>query len=561
MKKITIQLLPFVLVFCSGIINAQFSQVWDAQFQHTTSSGFSNEGRRIAEDPSGNIFELADVTSDIDPGGMHGALTYHYVTINKYSTNGTLLNSKNITIQKHINAGFNNISGFGLELDGSGNVYIGYTTWDAATGYDIALAKYDNNLVRLGTNIYSTTANEEGIEIKLHASGTLYAIIKSVSGTTTYSLIKSVPGFTAALLVYNFPVNSAVINCLTLDAAQKAFVGGYSVKAGYRNAYVAAINIASNTLTWGSVYTPSSIAGDDEINKITLGIDGNVYAVGTSYQGSTLGNQALVLKNLPGNPHFSFVVLLGNPGENDKGLLINAAESGWVYVGSVAGNYTNVYRFPSSGSFVTPAKVTFAPVPTAQYNSINALTLNSMKVSSAKNVYITGGIAATGNMGDFNCAYLSKGSVVFGNALVRVGGNIVKGDFDMNYDGLDINLDYGKSDVYWLCNFWDDAHNTEQVLLFDMGVTGTLRETSPGALINGQVNIAMSPNPASGKLTISAGEMINNIEIMDMTGKRVLFASVQSSEETLDVSALRSGIYFCKVHTASTEQTCKLIIK
>ena len=96
MKKIATLFLAMLLI--AGASFAQFSITWNAPYQHTTSAGFSNEDRRIVEDPSGNIFEMLDVTSDIDPTGLHGG-TWNYLVLNKYSPNGVLLHSININCQ------------------------------------------------------------------------------------------------------------------------------------------------------------------------------------------------------------------------------------------------------------------------------------------------------------------------------------------------------------------------------------------------------------------------------------------------------------------------------
>src|ERR1043166_5461440 len=100
----------------------------------------------MSEDPSGNIFVLSDNTSDIDPNGLHSMTTYHYVVLNKYSTNGVLLISQVIDVQKHITSGFNNVSAFGLEVDASGNVYVGYALWFPTTAHDVVLSKFTNTL-------------------------------------------------------------------------------------------------------------------------------------------------------------------------------------------------------------------------------------------------------------------------------------------------------------------------------------------------------------------------------------------------------------------------------
>src|SRR5688572_25494141 len=207
MKNPTRTFLLFLSLY-SVSSSAQFSTVWTAPYQHTLAAGFSNEGRKITEDPAGNVFILSDHTSDIDPNGVQGAATYHYVTVLKYSPNGVLLNSVIVEVFDHQVSGYNNPGAFGLDIDGAGDVYVGYTTYDAITGFDIGLGKYDNNLQRIWTNIYGTAGAEKGLDFKVDASGTIYALIKSTDAQVVYSLIKSVPFSAPSILVYAFPPNS-----------------------------------------------------------------------------------------------------------------------------------------------------------------------------------------------------------------------------------------------------------------------------------------------------------------------------------------------------------------
>src|ERR1043165_1126856 len=108
MKKITRSAMIITSLLIASSSFAQFPVTWSAQFQHTSSNGYSNEGRRIAEDAAGNIFMLADATSDIDPSGVLGTITYHYTSIVKYSTTGMVLGKMNIDVKDHVVSGYNN---------------------------------------------------------------------------------------------------------------------------------------------------------------------------------------------------------------------------------------------------------------------------------------------------------------------------------------------------------------------------------------------------------------------------------------------------------------------
>jgi len=549
------------LLLCLFSLNsqAQFSTAWTANYQHTASPNFSNEGRKVAEDPAGNIFVLSDNTSDIDPMGIQGTTTYHYVTVVKYSTTGALLNTLEIEVYDHVTSGYDIEGAFGLKVDAAGDVYIGYATYDIISGYDVALAKFNNNLARIWTSLYSTNDDDKGIDFKLDATGTLYAVVKTTGTQINYSIIKSNSSSGPADLIYAFPHTSVVINSFDLDGSQMAYVGGYAYKGGYKDAYIGAIDILNSTLLWGTTYSTKGIIGDDVINDITVGIDGNIYSTGTTFQGAN-GDRILVTRNLPGNPRFDYVKIMKGYSINTGGFLINASESGWVYIGAASlTNVGNVYvfRIPDNGIYSYPGVIMFEPVPGVAYTGINSIKLTGMVISSSKNIYITGGIAATGPSGDFNCSYLKKASVVFGNALMDAGGSTVDGQPGSNYDGADLTLDYSKTDVYWLRNYWNANHNNEYAQLLDVSVPSPLRESEN---VGEVATISIYPNPASSLVQVSGNNLITDIEIFDIAGNRVLYSSVGSMMTRLDVSALAQGYYMVKTNTEMGPQVKVLII-
>lgn len=500
---------------------------------------------------------LSDVTSDIDPFGVQGTTTYHYVIVRKYSSSGSVLATKNISIQNHISAGFNNYSAGSIKIDVAGNVYIGYSSYNANTDFDVVLAKLDNNLARVWENFYQNTGTDNLIDMKLNTFGTLYAVIKTVVGPSiSYSVIASVPSNSSSQLIVPFAPNVISISSLALDNSQAIYVGGYIVKAGSKNAYVAAIDLTHNFITWSSSYSPKGVQGDDYVNEITVGSDGNIYAVGTSFQGN-LGDLVLVLKNTPGNPRFDFIVTLKGAGPM-KGIFINASESGWLYIGAVAYNdfIAYAYRIPSDGIFVTPGMIEFVPTPVANYNALTDITLSDMKVSSGKNIYLTGSVMADGPSGTFSCSYLFKSSVVFGNALIDAGGMPVEGDFNGNLEGVNVSLDYSKADVYQLRNFWDDAHLVEKIELIDINVPSPLRYSST----NCDEKISLSPNPAREQLKINSAASIMQVEILNMEGALLMNETGNSKTVLLNTASLSPGIYLCKVLTENGEAIQKLVI-
>lgn len=70
------------------------------------------------------------------------------------------------------------------------------------------------------------------------------------------------------------------------------------------------------------------------------------------------------------------------------------------------------------------------------------------------------------------------------------------------------------------------------------------------------------PNPTQGLWNFSSeNDKIQNITILDLTGKIVLYITADSNLASIDASGLSAGVYFAKVATSSATDTLKLIKK
>jgi hypothetical protein len=76
---------------------------------------------------------------------------------------------------------------------------------------------------------------------------------------------------------------------------------------------------------------------------------------------------------------------------------------------------------------------------------------------------------------------------------------------------------------------------------------------------NDLLGFSMYPNPASNRLNISAKETIQNADIFNVLGKKVMSLDINKSSESIDVSNLNSGIYLIKYNVNGTTGTAKFI--
>jgi hypothetical protein len=69
-------------------------------------------------------------------------------------------------------------------------------------------------------------------------------------------------------------------------------------------------------------------------------------------------------------------------------------------------------------------------------------------------------------------------------------------------------------------------------------------------------NLTFYPNPATNRVTFS--EMIERVELMDLTGK--LIKSFENANE-INIEGISSGVYFLKLHSFDKTIMRKLIKK
>jgi len=90
-------------------------------------------------------------------------------------------------------------------------------------------------------------------------------------------------------------------------------------------------------------------------------------------------------------------------------------------------------------------------------------------------------------------------------------------------------------------------------------------QTTTSVLRNGNGSFCIFPNPAKDELKIYNPEFTiegGTIELYNLTGRKLLERQIPlgSEEVTVDVSGLKSGVYFCKMNGDKYSATKKLII-
>ncbi len=78
--------------------------------------------------------------------------------------------------------------------------------------------------------------------------------------------------------------------------------------------------------------------------------------------------------------------------------------------------------------------------------------------------------------------------------------------------------------------------------------------------ITGKRNIAVYPNPSSGKVNFNySGKNVNGITILDMTGKIIFEKYAPKQNEPLDISSLKEGVYMVLFRTDKEVLSTKIV--
>lgn len=581
-KHFTISLIILVVLtfsFCAKSY-AQFSSAWSNRYSHTTALNFSHESRKIATDGSGNVFVLADITSDTDPNGVVTGSTYHYAVILKYDSNGALLAEEDILTNGHNVVGFDNLGGFGMELDASGNIYVGYLNYDAVTNYDVQIAKYDNSLNLVWLTNYNPTSADIGVDMKYSpALDMVYFVCKSTSGPdVTYNVVKAV-GATSSLTnnLWSFDINTEIIAGMVLDpVTSDIYVTGHRNIGGVKSILTAKL-FSSSPLLWKNIYNGGTTNRDDFGTNITMGADGYVYVAGTSDRGAPTGNDALVAKYDPSGGKIYWITYLDNGNSNtDAGRFVLVPDIDYVYIGSSTGSAVMIERVltatgtnnnggPGSVGTGNLTRVIYNPIPVEPYNSLGSATLMGMGISLTKKVHLTGTINATNVSGQpFSAAFLVR----YIETPPNTRGHIFRFDSERNVEGTNfesyratgIALDYVNENVYWLREFFSSfgTHQEERVVTDGLDILSQFKLSSG----NAYSDISVYPIPASDIVSISSPENITALEISDVQGKLVksVILNQMAPQSELHISDLTKGVYIGKVYMTSGEiKVIKLI--
>jgi hypothetical protein len=159
------------------------------------------------------------------------------------------------------------------------------------------------------------------------------------------------------------------------------------------------------------------------------------------------------------------------------------------------------------------------------------------------------------------------------NPEIGAGGNL----FNNNGNGGEIYALFNNTanTVYAQGNCWDTSDEDPTLAEAEAVISHVVDDPELGEVIFDPLGscsilstqskkvsgLKIYPNPGNGNLYVSAEESLGNIEVIDLSGKRVFQLNLnQSNSAQLDLTQLPDGFYLIRVESATGIQTQKLSI-
>ena len=153
---------------------------------------------------------------------------------------------------------------------------------------------------------------------------------------------------------------------------------------------------------------------------------------------------------------------------------------------------------------------------------------------------------------------------------------IIQGNGYANNQTYEIDIEIPGNDCYSFRILDTGSDGGATILLKD--VNGTVLNESDGnygagytiEFKHGQLGLSeqdlmavnIYPNPSSGVVNVTSDKTIDNVQVYDLSGKRIHQTSKLSTNKTeLDLSAFGKGTYVLRIETGKTVTTKKVIIK
>ena len=534
------------------IFNVSFSQTPNWTWAKNISLYFNSKTTMTAVDNQGNVYLAGDFnTPSVTISGT--TLTNMSETgfsdayILKFTFDGNLIWSKQISTTK-------NESITSITTDSTGNIYIiggfGTTTTlgtSLLTGTlgGLYLAKLNSNgdfvwaIKNTGTNESFSLS-----DIKTDTNGNVF-VVGNMRGTslTFGSVILSREATDPTVnndlvFVIKFDANGICQwgKTATSDEANPFGSIGSSIATDNNGGVAICGRFAHNTLHLGTITLTKTTQNNYSSNMFIAKYDGNgnemwAYNAGSIYQNNTIAWG--IATDINDN------VYVG-------GTYPNSIELGTTTLNSFAGAQMFLAKYTANG--------TFQWAKTTGYSTNGYSAVRSITTDAASNVYVAGMTYAStisfaanvnlynlGNVGAFFVAkYDTQGTPIWAKGVTNIDANNDISIACRSENDLFIGGSFDKSTLQLGTTLTKSAAN------FDLFIA---RLYLAPLSINDFDNNAISlyPNPANEILTIANLKTSYQYELYDILGKLLQKGSFVNEQESINVSALQSGLYAIKL--------------
>lgn len=383
------QIAAIFIILCAGNMYAQVNTDWVSRYN---GPGNNNDmASKIATDDSGNVYVAG---SSLGTGTQ-----FDFITI-KYNSIGSI-----VWLQRYNGPGNGNDLAKSMEIDASGNIYVGGYSYGGVTKKDYTVIKYNSNGVQLWVTRYNSTGNGEdhANSMTIDASGNTYLTGEcQLNGAPAdYLTVKiNSSGIVQWFVKYNGSNNGVdVANSVGIDGSGNVFVTGYSNNIITQYDFATIKYNASGNLQWLVKY--NGIYNDDDL-AVCLYTDnsGSVCVAGNSEsQGANGTHNDIVIIKYSSSGLIQWTSRYDGPGNyTDNVNFIKGDGAGNIYVtGSSFGTGTGsdyvTFKFDTWGAIQWVNRYTS--------ELENHDIANALDVDASGNAYVTGQSFMSGTPSDY----------------------------------------------------------------------------------------------------------------------------------------------------------------
>lgn len=128
-----------------------------------------------------------------------------------------------------------------------------------------------------------------------------------------------------------------------------------------------------------------------------------------------------------------------------------------------------------------------------------------------------------------------------------------------NFETIGFVKGNGNSNNVHKYSFIDANQSSAFYRLKQIDFDGKFEYSNIVKVSNDEILVDLTPNPFNDNLVINSPTMIENAEIIDVTGKVKLMEVVNSNKATINTSALSNGIYFIRINNGQKVITKRII--